>query len=332
MPKTMVLHAIAESPDLLEARRVLLKEAEALEELSEHLGESFVNTLEILQNIEGRVVVSGMGKSGHVARKIAATLAGTGCPSIFVHPAEASHGDLGMIEKRDAVIALSNSGETAELDSLLSYVKRYKIPLIAITSKPNSTLAKASDAAIILPNVGEACPIGLAPTTSTTLMMALGDAIASALLCRKQFSTTDFSVLHPGGSLGLKLQKVSDLMHQGERLPLITEGAPMSEALVTITEKSFGCVAVCNKDGLIIGIITDGDLRRHMGANLLQSEVSTIMTPSPLFVSPDALIEEAVQIMNEKKITSLFVSSDKGPGPFKPLGIIHIHDCLRAGQ
>jgi arabinose-5-phosphate isomerase len=332
MPNTAHLQAVANSADLNEARRVLKKEIIGLEALSNQLDGTFIRAIDILQAIEGRIVVSGMGKSGHVARKIAATLASTGSPAMFVHPAEASHGDLGMIEKRDAVLALSNSGETVELEGILEYTKRYKIPLIGITSKGNSTLAIAADTAIILPPVGEACPIGLAPMTSTTLMMALGDAIAATLLCRKSFSTTDFSVLHPGGTLGLKLQKISDLMHTGDKLPLVSEATSMSEALVIMTQKSFGCVAVCNGSGQIIGIITDGDLRRNMGMNLLQSDVVSIMTPSPLFISPDALVAEAVHIMNEKKITSLFVSRDDPSRPFTPMGIIHLHDCLRAGQ
>ncbi len=332
MHNTANLSTVENSADLVEARRVLMKEAKALEALSGFLNETFIRSLDILQSVKGRIVVSGMGKSGHVARKIAATLASTGTPAMFVHPAEANHGDLGMIEQHDAVLALSNSGETTELEGILRYTKRFKIPLIAITSKSNSTLANAADAAIILPSIEEACPIGVAPMTSTTLMMALGDAIAAALLCRKNFSTKDFSVLHPGGSLGLKLQKISDLMHKGDKLPLVSDTTSMSEALVTMTQKSFGCVAVCNANGEIIGVITDGDLRRHMGMNLLQTEVTNIMTPSPMFISPDALVEEAVNIMNEKKITSLFVSNDDVSGPFKPAGIIHIHDCLRAGQ
>jgi arabinose-5-phosphate isomerase len=332
MQNTAHLQAVAESSDLVEARRVLSREAKALEALGQHLDETFIRALDILQSIEGRIVVSGMGKSGHVARKIAATLASTGTPAMFVHPAEASHGDLGMIEKKDAILALSNSGETTELESLLRYAKRFKIPLIAITSKIESTLGIAADVAIILPSVGEACPIGLAPMTSTTLMMALGDALAATLLCRKRFSTTDFSVLHPGGTLGLKLQKIADVMHIGDKLPLVSESTSMSETLVIMTQKSFGCVAVCNDNGQVIGIITDGDLRRHMGMNLLQTDVASIMTPSPLFISPDALIAEAIQIINEKKITSLFVGNGRPSEPFTPLGIIHIHDCLRAGQ
>jgi len=332
MHNTAHLVTVENSADLVEARRVLMKEAKALETLSGFLNETFIRSLDILQSVKGRIVVSGMGKSGHVARKIAATLASTGTPAMFVHPAEANHGDLGMIEQHDAVLALSNSGETTELEGILRYTKRFKIPLIAITSKSNSALAHASIEAIILPAIEEACPIGVAPMTSTTLMMALGDAIAAALLCRKKFSTKDFSVLHPGGSLGVKLQKISDLMHTGDKLPMVSDTASMSEALVTMTQKSFGCVAICNASGQIIGVITDGDLRRHMGMNLLQTEVTNIMTPSPMFISPDALVEEAVNIMNEKKITSLFVSNDDASGPFKPVGIIHIHDCLRAGQ
>lgn len=332
MSETAQVFNLVDSHDLQEGKRVLKQEAEALEILSQNLGESFIHAVQILDSIQGRIIVSGMGKSGHVARKIAATLASTGSPAMFVHPAEASHGDLGMIEKKDAVIALSNSGETVELEGILRYCKRFDIPLIAITSKEVSTLAKASNACITLPPIQEACPIGVAPMASTTMMMALGDAIAAALLCRKNFSTTDFSVLHPGGTLGVKLQKVSDVMHGTDKLPFVYESTPMSEALVTMTQKSFGCLAVLNSQEQVVGIITDGDLRRHMGSNLLQNQASQVMTPKPLFIQADALIGEAVRIMNEKKITSLFVSHDKAGSAFHAIGIVHIHDCLRVGQ
>lgn len=332
MPEVVHAFPASYASDLAEAKRVLLNESKALEILSENLNDKFVHALDLLQSAQGRVIVTGMGKSGHVARKIAATLASTGTPAMFVHPGEANHGDLGMIEQRDAIIALSNSGETTELEGILKYAKRYKIPVIGMTSKHDSTLAKASDAALILPKVSEACPIGVAPMTSTTMMIALGDALAAALLCRKKFSTTDFSILHPGGTLGVKLQKISDLMHIGDKMPLVYESTTMSEALLIMTQKSFGCVAVCNSNNEVIGIITDGDLRRHMGSNLLQSDVTSIMTPAPLSIHPDALIAQAVQVMNDKKITSLFVSNTQTTAPFTPLGIIHIHDCLRAGQ
>ena len=332
MHQSANLYNLSDNIDLVEGKRVLAQESKALEALSLSLDSRFSDCVDILDNITGRVIVSGMGKSGHVARKIAATLASTGTPAMFVHPAEANHGDLGMIEKKDAVIALSNSGETIELEGMVRYTKRYNIPLIAITGKENSSLAKAADTAIILPMIQEACPLGVAPMTSTTMMMALGDALAAALLCRKKFSTTDFSLLHPGGTLGLKLQKVANVMHGKEKLPIVYESTPMSEALVTMTQKSFGCLAVLNTSEQIMGIITDGDLRRHMETNLLEKQAGQVMTLRPAHIKSDALVDEAVRIMNDKKITSLFVVDEKVDGPFEAMGIIHLHDCLRAGQ
>ncbi|MBL0941612.1 MAG: KpsF/GutQ family sugar-phosphate isomerase, partial [Alphaproteobacteria bacterium] len=278
-----------------------------------------------------RIVVTGMGKSGHVARKIAATFASTGTPAIFVHPAEASHGDMGMITQGDAVIALSNSGETTELANLIQHTRSYNIPLIGITSSSLSSLAQISDVALILPDVGEACPIGLAPTTSTTMMMALGDALATTLLTKKKFSPDQFSLLHPGGSLGKQLLKINQIMHTGEKIPVVEADVFMSEALLIMSEKGFGCVGVLNAAGFLIGVITDGDLRRHMSDNLLKCTAKEIMTPRPKMIREKSLVTEAIAFINKNKITSLFVCADESPETHgvKPIGIIHVHDCLR---
>jgi len=273
------------------------------------------------------VVVTGMGKSGHVGRKIAATLASTGTPAQFVHPAEASHGDLGMIGVDDAILALSNSGETGELSAIIAYSRRFKIPLIAITGQRQSTLAAAADAVLHLPPAAEACPMGLAPTTSTTMMLALGDAIAIALLERKGFSSADFQLLHPGGSLGRRLLKVGDIMHAGEAVPLVAPEAAMSEAILVMSEKSFGCVGVCAADGRLVGVITDGDLRRHMNEGLLGRRVAEVMHPEPKTIAAGALAAEALGAMNRQAITALFVVDEAQ----RPIGFLHMHDCLRAG-
>lgn len=314
------------SSDLAAARRVLRLEAEALRNMSDALDGSFTEALEILFAVTGRVVVTGMGKSGHIARKISATLASTGTPSHYVHPAEASHGDMGMITRSDAVLALSNSGETPELGDLVDYCRRFRIPLIAITGKPGSTLANNSDCALILPAVAEACPMGLAPTTSTTAMLAMGDALAVTLLERRGFTTEDFQVLHPGGKLGQGLLRVDDLMHAGDELPLTGPDAAMSDVLLTMTNKRFGCVGVVDAAGRLAGIVTDGDLRRHMSKNLLDSTAGEVMTASPKTIRLGALASEALGTMNDNTITALFVV-DSGA----PVGILHIHDCLRAG-
>jgi arabinose-5-phosphate isomerase len=314
------------SPDLTAAVRVLRLEAAAIEALARTLDGAFVDAIERLHRVQGRVVVTGMGKSGHIARKIAATLASTGTPALFVHPAEASHGDLGMITPEDAVLALSNSGETNELADLVDYTRRFAIPLVAITAGARSALAEAADVALLLPNAPEACPLGLAPTTSTTMSLALGDALAIALLERKGFSADEFQVLHPGGRLGRRLLRVTDIMHTGDEMPIIRPEAPMSEALLAMTAKRFGCVGVVDDAGALIGIITDGDLRRHMDPALLDKVVGAVMTPGPHTIRPKALAAEAVGLMNAKAITSLFVVEDR-----RPVGILHIHDCLRAG-
>ena len=314
--------------DLESARKVLRLEAEALDRLANSLGQSFVDALDALASVTGRVIVTGIGKSGHVANKIAATLASTGTPAFFVHPAEASHGDLGMITTSDGILALSNSGETAELSDLVMYAKRFDLPLIGMTSRAGSALSEAATVALILPAADEACPMGLAPTTSTTAMMALGVAIAVALLERKGFSAEDFQLLHPGGHLGRKLLRVSDIMHSGDELPLIGRATLMSEALLVMTAKSFGCVGIVDDAGKLLGIVTDGDLRRNMAPDLLQRKAGDVMTSRPRTIKSKALATEAVQVMNGKSrpVTCLFVV-DGG----RPVGIIHIHDCLRAG-
>ncbi len=325
---TAMAAALAEETrgGLTTARRVLALEATGIKALSDSLDDSFTRALDLMEKMTDRVIVTGMGKSGHVANKIAATLASTGTPAMFVHPAEASHGDLGMITDDDVVIALSNSGETSELADLVTYTRRFKIPLIAITGRANSTLAQAADVALVLPNTPEACPMGLAPTTSTTVMLALGDALAVAMLERKEFSADDFRVLHPGGKLGRLLLRVSSLMHAGEEVPLIGTDRSMADALLTMTSKSFGCVGITDDQGRLIGIITDGDLRRHMSSDLLSLSTRQVMTANPLSVRPETLASEALGFMNDRSITTLFVVDNR-----RPVGIVHIHDCLRAG-
>ena len=312
--------------DLASARRVLELEAAGIGALSRSLDDQFNRAIALLARVTGRVIVTGMGKSGHVAVKVAATLASTGTPAQFVHPAEASHGDLGMITEHDAVIAFSNSGETQELADLITYAKRYEIPLIAITGRAGSTLAKAGSVTLVLPDTPEACPMGLAPTTSTTVMLALGDALAVALLEHKGFSADDFHVLHPGGKLGKRLLRVSALMHGGETMPLIVRDAPMSEVLIKMTQKGFGCVGIVDTEGLLLGVITDGDLRRHMSDDLLTLRATQVMTAKPKTIRPDALASEALGFMSNRSITNVFVVDDG-----RPIGIIHVHDILRAG-
>ena len=320
--------AAAGQRDLDAARRVLRLEGKGLEALAAALDERFTRALDLVAEARGRITVTGMGKSGHVARKIAATLSSTGTPAQFVHPGEASHGDLGMIAPGDAVIALSNSGDTLELSDMIAYSRRFGISLIGLTSRADSPLAESADVAVLLPRATEACPMGLAPTTSTTMMLALGDAMAIALLERKGFSASDFQLLHPGGSLGRKLLRVSDIMHGPEELPLCRPETPMTEAILVMTNRRFGCVAVLDDDGTLIGIITDGDLRRHMNPSLLEMSAGEVMTASPKTIRSQALAAEALHVMNTAKnpFTSLFVVDDG-----RPVGIVHIHDCLRAG-
>ena len=294
--------------------------------LADGLGAPVLDAVDFILTLPGRLVVTGMGKSGHVGRKIAATLASTGTSSLFVHPAEASHGDLGMIGRDDAVLALSWSGEAPELADIIAYTRRFDVKLIAITARPDSALGKAADLVLALPRMPEACPNGLAPTTSTTMQMALGDALAIALLEGRGFTSVDFSVLHPGGKLGALLKYTRDLMHTGDAVPLKPLGTKMSDALVEMTSKGFGCVGIVDNKGLIAGIVTDGDLRRHMGPDLMTATVDEVMTKNPKTIGRDLLAGEALEILNSSKITALIVTEAN-----KPVGIVHLHDLLRAG-
>lgn len=312
------------------ARRTFDTEAAGLSALAQaldgDLGAAFSSAVATMQAASGRVIVTGMGKSGHVGRKIASTLASTGTPAHFVHPGEASHGDLGMIGRNDVILALSWSGETTELRDLVNYSRRFRVPLIAITSNAGSTLGLAADVALVLPKVTEACPMGLAPTTSTLLQLALGDALAVALLEARGFTPLDFKVFHPGGKLGANLRFVRDLMHIGADVPLVAQGTPMSEAIVTMSAKGFGCVGIVGADGRLAGIVTDGDLRRNMAPDLMVRLVDQVMTRSPKTARPDQLASEALELMEAKKITALFAVSDG-----RPEGILHLHDILRSG-
>jgi len=291
------------------------------------LGEAICRAIDTIKRARGRVIFAGIGKSGYIARKIAATLASTGTPAMFVHPAEASHGDLGMITADDVVVMVSNSGETVELKDILSYSRRFSVPLIAITANPAGTLAIEADIALLLPQAQEACPNGLAPTTSTLLQLALGDALAIALLEDKGFNAKQFRTFHPGGRLGAALTHLSAIMHKETRLPLARPDMRMAEALLIMTEKSLGCLGVIDQAARLVGIITDGDLRRHMSKNLIDLPASEVMTQAPKTMPPDALASEALEVLNSAKITSLFiVDSDH-----RPLGLIHIHDLLRLG-
>jgi arabinose-5-phosphate isomerase len=312
------------------ATRTLQLETEGLSALKAALATDlvhrFAEAVELLRGCRGRVIVTGMGKSGHVGLKVAATLSSTGTPAYFVHPSEASHGDLGMITRDDLILAFSWSGETVELGNIVSYSRRFAVPLIAVTSNPRSTLGQAAELVLALPHAKEACPHGLAPTTSTVMQLALGDCLAIALLESKGFTARDFKALHPGGQLGARLKFVGDLMHKGNRLPLTPADTVMAEAIVVMTEKALGCLGVVDENGFLKGIITDGDLRRHMGDGLLGRRAQEIMTPAPKTVSPDLLASAALEIINSSKITTLFVVESG-----RPVGIIHVHDLLRAG-
>lgn len=316
--------------DIVSANKTIDREIEALRMMQQELDETLTKALDMMQAAKGRVIITGMGKSGHIGKKIAATLASTGTPSFFVHPAEASHGDLGMLTNEDIVVAISNGGESKELSDILIYCKRFGIPMIAMTRNPESTLGKAGDILLKLPNDGEACPLGLAPTSSTTATLVLGDVLAIALLERKGFSKNDYKQRHPGGKLGAILQKVADLMHSGDAMPILPENADMGQIIVTISSKRLGCVGIVNKNGDLEGIITDGDLRRAMsnmaGENIFNCRADEIMTKNPRTTTADILVAEAVAVMNNKNITQLFVLDNK-----KPIGVIHLHDCLRAG-
>ncbi|MGF1624083.1 MAG: SIS domain-containing protein [Alphaproteobacteria bacterium] len=319
-PQTAAFDAVAVGRD------VLVTESAALASLAQSLGEPFAEAVERLYQIPGRVAVTGMGKSGHVARKIAATLASTGTPALFVHPGEASHGDLGMVGAGDAVLALSNSGETPELNDIIAYTRRFSIPLIALTATTGSSLGQAADVRLILPPAPEAGVLALAPTTSTTMMLALGDALAVALLERRGFTADDFRVFHPGGQLGRRLLRVRDVMHRGPELPLIGLDPPMSEALIALASKRFGCIGVIDDDGRLAGMITDGDLRRHLGPDLLNRPVSEVMTRQPLTTTPEVLAAEVLAALNARQIIAMFVVEAD-----RPVGLIHVHDILAAG-
>jgi len=294
--------------------------------LRDGLGAPFAAAVELIRAAQGRVIVTGMGKSGHVGRKIASTLASTGTPAFFVHPAEASHGDLGMIATGDVIIALSWSGETAELKSLTDYSRRFRIGLIAMTANADSTLAKTADVVLALPQAREACPHNMAPTTSSLMQLAIGDALAIALLESHGFTAMDFGLLHPGGKLGALLKTVQDIMHTGESVPLAPLGTAMSDAIIVMSTKGFGCVGITDARGALVGIITDGDLRRHMRNDLLDARVDDVMTRAPKTVRPDQLISETLELLNSTKVTALF-AVESG----KPVGVIHFHDLLRAG-
>lgn len=309
------------------AKRTIDSEINTINELKNSIkAENLTKALDFMQNSKGRIIISGMGKSGHIGKKIAASLASTGTPSFFVHPAEASHGDLGMITEDDVVIAISNSGESRELIDILNYCKRFGIKLIAITKNPNSSLGKAGDVILELPNSGEACPLGLAPTNSTTATLVIGDILTVGMIERKGFSKADFNDRHPGGKLGSILKRVSDLMHTGQEMPILSEKSNMQAVLLEMTSKRLGCVGFINEEGYLTGILTDGDLRRCLSNKILDESAINLMTKNPKTIAPDSMSAEALKIMHDKKITNLFVLVDK-----KPVGVIHIHDLLNNG-
>ena len=318
--------AIQEDLDINCAIQTINNEITTIEKLRDSLNKTYTQALDAMQNAKGRIIITGMGKSGHIGKKIAASLASTGTPSFFVHPAEASHGDLGMITEDDVVIAISNSGESKELVDILNYCKRFGIKLIAITKNPNSSLGKAGDIILQLPNNGEACPLGLAPTSSTTATLVLGDILTAGLIQRKGFTKADFNQRHPGGKLGSILQRVSDLMHTDMSMPILNENSDMQRVLLEMTSKRLGCVGFVNEEGELTGMLTDGDLRRCLSAQILEEKAINIMTKNPKTINKDILASEAIKILNEKKITNLFVVEDN-----KAVGVVHIHDLLKAG-
>lgn len=308
------------------AIRTINREIDTITKLRDSLDNNLTQALNLMQQAKGRIILTGMGKSGHIGKKIAASLASTGTPSFFVHPAEASHGDLGMITEDDVVIAISNSGESKELVDILNYCKRFGIKLIAITKNPQSSLGKAGDVVLQLPNNGEACPLGLAPTNSTTATLVLGDILTAGLIERKGFTKSDFNQRHPGGKLGSILQRVSDLMHTDLEMPILEENSNMQQVLLEMTSKRLGCVGFVNKDGIFTGMLTDGDLRRCLNSEILTKKAIDLMTKNPKTISKDTMAAEAMKIMHDKKITNIFVIEDK-----KPIGVIHIHDLLNNG-
>jgi arabinose-5-phosphate isomerase len=322
--------AMPSATSVASALRTLEIESDGLRALVDSvagpLAEPFAAAVHTLKAARGRIIVTGIGKSGHVGQKLAATFASTGSPAFFVHPSEASHGDLGMITRDDVVLALSWSGETVELKNILTFSRRFAVPLIAITSKQESALGRAADVVLELPRIKEACPHGLAPTTSTTIQLALGDALAIALLEAKGFTAHDFKVFHPGGSLGAQLKFVSDVMHKADMMPLAPEATLMSDAIVIMTQRAFGCLGVVDTKGRLVGVVTDGDLRRHMGNNLMEARVGDVMTRKPKSIKPGAMASSALEMLNASRITALFVVDRN-----KPVGIIHVHDLLRTG-
>ncbi len=309
--------------------RVLELEANAISVLSRNLTSSFYESVDLLSKCKGKIIITGMGKSGHIAQKIAATFSSTGTPAQFIHPGEASHGDLGNISEDDILIILSNSGETAELYNILAYSKKIHLPIIGISSNSKSTLSENSTKALIIPDLGEACPNGLAPTTSTTLMLSLGDALCIALMEKKNFTKNDFLAFHPGGKLGAKLKPISAIMHSGTDLPLVKMGHSMAEALIEMTKKGFGITGVISESGHLKGVISDGDLRRNM-EGLLEKDVSAVMTKNPITLESSINVADALNLMNKNKITSVFISDSNNSKA--PIGIVHLHDCLRLGN
>ena len=318
--------SVQENLDKNCAIQTINSEIDTIIKLRDSLGKPLTQALDAMQNAKGRIIITGMGKSGHIGKKIAASLASTGTPSFFVHPAEASHGDLGMITEDDVVIAISNSGESRELVDILNYCKRFGITLISITKNPKSSLGKAGDIVLELPNNGEACPLGLAPTSSTTATLVLGDILTTGLIQRRGFTKADFNDRHPGGKLGSILQKVSDLMHTDSAMPILDENADMQRVLLEMTSKRLGCVGFINAQGELTGMLTDGDLRRCLSAQILEEKAINIMTKNPKTINKDMLASEAMKIMHEKKITNIFIVEDN-----KPVGVIHIHDLLNNG-
>ncbi len=321
--------SMSEFDSLSSARRVITTERDGLDALARSIGEDFAATLELVDQLKGRLICAGVGKSGHVARKIAATLASTGTPAYYVHPTEASHGDLGMITPDDAVLALSKSGETQELGDLIAYCRRFSVPLVGMTANPDSALGRASTHKLFVPDATEACGETRAPTTSTTLMMAMGDALAVTLLEKRGFTASDFKTFHPGGSLGAALATAADIMHAGDAMPIIPVDAPMSEVLIEMTQKSFGCAGVVDADGRLVGIITDGDLRRHMGEDMVMRTAGDVMTRKPKVGQTDMLAADILRDMTQghPKITQLFLVDREG----RPQGLVHLHDLLRIG-
>ena len=308
------------------AIRTINMEVDTIIKLRESIDESLTKALDIMQQAKGRIIITGMGKSGHIGKKIAASLASTGTPSFFVLPAEASHGDLGMITDDDVVVAISNSGESKELLDILNYCKRFGIKLISITKNAESSLGRAGDVVLLLPDNGEACPLGLAPTSSTTATLVLGDILTTGLIERKGFTKADFNARHPGGKLGAILQRVSDIMHTGSEMPILEETSDMQHVLLEMTSKRLGCVGFINQLGELTGMLTDGDLRRCMSARIFDEKPINLMTKNPKTISKDLMASEALKIMNDKKITNIFVIEDG-----KPIGVIHIHDLLNQG-